>query len=367
MVDGACATLSKLSLQNDRVTPGEELKDSEVVTTDERYEGVSFSGGSFPEHSESANGHRPAPPLYSEVCPSLDLPSTEDAGPSKVPIPSPPPISSPPPYTLLPEELPQQLSSSSTAEHEQTLCDFQCAACKFKTKFTLPVGKRVGLVRCSKCKECTPLVPPHDGKVHGRCAFCKCLILYSPTAKAIVCPRETCKKLLFASTTSGKMMRRVPCEVCGYVMRIIKDPHDLVSSNIHVCSQCGEKNPIGPAPPGKMYTRCPYCNVLLQHKNGFSGRVQCPKVTCKKMVEVGDGEKLSVECSTCKKNIVYYGDKKVVLCGHCGNTSFVGKPPAGKIYIRCKNCSILLIVDKGATAAKCPIKTCGKVMVVSSN
>ena len=44
-----CANLSKLSLQNDRVTPGEELKDSEIVTTDERYEGVSFSGGSFPE------------------------------------------------------------------------------------------------------------------------------------------------------------------------------------------------------------------------------------------------------------------------------------------------------------------------------
>jgi hypothetical protein len=49
MVDGVCANLSKLSLQNDRVTPGEELKDSEIVTTDERYEGVSFSGGSFPE------------------------------------------------------------------------------------------------------------------------------------------------------------------------------------------------------------------------------------------------------------------------------------------------------------------------------
>jgi DNA-directed RNA polymerase subunit RPC12/RpoP len=145
-----------------------------------------------------------------------------------------------------------------------------------------------------------------------------------PTISPFICHFLTrvifhSKKLLFASTTSGKMMRRVPCEVCGYVMRIIKDPHDLVSSNIHVCSQCGEKNPIGPAPPGKMYTRCPYCNVLLQH-NSFSGRVQCQKETCKKMIEVGDGEKLSVECSTCKKNIVYYGDKKVVLCGHCGNT-----------------------------------------------
>ena len=36
---------------------------------------------------------------------------------------------------------------------------------------------------------------------------------------------------------------------------------------------------------------------------------------------------------------------------------FVGKPPAGKIYIRCKNCNVLLIVNKGATAAKCPVKT----------
>jgi hypothetical protein len=68
-----------------------------------------------------------------------------------------------------------------------------------------------------------------------------------PTISPFICHFLTrvifhSKKLLFASTTSGKMMRRVPCEVCGYVMRIIKDPHDLVSSNIHVCSQCGEKN-----------------------------------------------------------------------------------------------------------------------------
>lgn len=36
-----------------------------------------------------------------------------------------------------------------------------------------------------------PLAPPPDGKVYGRCAFCKCLIIYSPTAKALVCPRES--------------------------------------------------------------------------------------------------------------------------------------------------------------------------------
>ena len=113
------------------------------------------------------SGNLPAPPLYSEVCSSLDLPSTEVPDPYEIPLPSPPPVPSPPTYTLLPEELPQKL----TEQEQEGLCDFQCAACKFKTKFVLPNGKQVGLVRCSKCKECTVSVCQSGNVMCYECLF----------------------------------------------------------------------------------------------------------------------------------------------------------------------------------------------------
>jgi serine/threonine protein kinase len=175
-----------------------------------------------------------SPPLYSEVCLSSD---SEAACRYEVPV------LSPPPYTLLPPEYPQRLPSSSfPQEQAQGQRDFQCAVCKHKNKYQMLPGQKVGLVRCPKCRECTPVTPPPDGKVYGRCAFCKCLIAYSPSSKALVCPRENCKNVLFVSNSEGKMMRRVPCEVCGYVMRIARDARDLVVSTLHLCSQCGEVN-----------------------------------------------------------------------------------------------------------------------------
>ena len=88
----------------------------------------------------------PAPPVYSEVCCSTTTSSAED-------IPS----SAPPPYILLPEEHPLQLKFSigDDGDNEGRVFHFQCAVCKYKTKCRLPVGKKVGLLRCSKCKECT--------------------------------------------------------------------------------------------------------------------------------------------------------------------------------------------------------------------
>ena len=63
------------------------------------------------------------------------------------------------------------------------------------------------------------------------------------------------KNVLFCSAANGKMMRKVPCEVCGYVMRIIKDPRDLLSTNLQVCSQCGEAN--------VSFTSLKFCLVIV--------------------------------------------------------------------------------------------------------
>ena len=50
------------------------------------------------------------------------------------------------------------------------------------------------------------------------------------------------KKVLFATTSDGKMIRRLSCEVCNYVMHVVQDLHDTTSSAVHMCSQCGEAN-----------------------------------------------------------------------------------------------------------------------------
>ena len=36
------------------------------------------------------------------------------------------------------------------------------------------------------------------------------------------------------------------------------------------------------------------------------------------MVEVGSGEKLSVNCEVCQKKVIFYGKRSAVMCGHCG-------------------------------------------------
>lgn len=40
-----------------------------------------------------------------------------------------------------------------------------------------------------------------------------------------------------------------------------------------------------------------------------------------KIIEVGDGEKLSVQCDYCAKAIIFYGSRRAVMCGHCGKST----------------------------------------------
>jgi serine/threonine protein kinase len=256
--------------------------------------------------------------------------ATGDASPYEVPV-------SPPPYTLVPADHPQQplpsapphnlvgplqgVGDQPNVQTQGGLHDFHCAVCKHKSKYRQLPGQRISNVRCSKCKECTPVgAPAEKGKVYGRCAFCNCLMVYPSTAKRLTCPRQKCKEVIFTYTTTGKMMRRAPCEACHYVMQMVQDPDNISASTLHICSQCGEANFIGSAPPGFGYTRCPYCNVLIKH-NSASLRVTCPRSTCQKVVEVGDGVKRSVKCDVCAKTVIYYGDRRVATCGHCGKST----------------------------------------------
>ena len=61
---------------------------------------------------------------------------------------------------------------------------------------------------------------------------------------------------------------------------------------------------------GRMYNKC-----IGHFKVSLHSDIYC--VYSQKVVEVGNGEKLCIECKTCKKEIIYYGDRKVVVCGHC--------------------------------------------------
>ena len=48
--------------------------------------------------------------------------------------------------------------------------------------------------------------------------------------------------MLFVSVSGGKMIKRMPCEVCRCVMHIVQDINDVTASTLHICSQCGEAN-----------------------------------------------------------------------------------------------------------------------------
>ena len=50
------------------------------------------------------------------------------------------------------------------------------------------------------------------------------------------------KELLLCYTTTGKVLKRRPCEVCRYVMQNVHNSKDTATASVTICSQCGEAN-----------------------------------------------------------------------------------------------------------------------------
>ena len=139
-----------------------------------------------------------------------------------------------------------------------------------------------------------PVAPPAAGKVFDRCTFCNCCITYPATAKKMTCARptwlaSTCcfthfptsicppfhlkfvsiiivssplcsKKVLFYHTTTGRLVKRWPCEVCHYEMENCDDPGSNIS--VLICSQCGESNVGSREMFCWQYNMCAYSRVI---------------------------------------------------------------------------------------------------------
>ena len=65
--------------------------------------------------------------------------------------------------------------------------------------------------------------------------------------------------MVFCYSTTGKIIRRIPCEVCRYVMQSVVDPHSSGTNTLIICSQCGEAS----VSPNEMCYWIRACSNLL--------------------------------------------------------------------------------------------------------
>ncbi|XP_059158772.1 type 2 phosphatidylinositol 4,5-bisphosphate 4-phosphatase-like isoform X2 [Physella acuta] len=83
------------------------------------------------------------------------------------------------------------------------------------------------VVKCSVCNEATPIRAPPPGKKYIRCP-CNLLLVCRSGASKILCPRETCKRVITLPSPSDPIHQvvttRYTCAYCSqvFVLRIIR-------------------------------------------------------------------------------------------------------------------------------------------------
>lgn len=164
------------------------------------------------------------------------------------PTPSAPPVEQPPPYEqpTLPAPLPESNGSALPGQQPppystvnaaggmsgQTMF-VQCRVCQHVIHVSSESHTRV--VKCSNCREATPIAPPPPGKKYVRCP-CNCLLTCSANASRVVCPRENCKRTIGVGTIDVRPinMDRIRV-VCGRCHKAILWPSN---ASIARCPHC---------------------------------------------------------------------------------------------------------------------------------
>lgn len=146
--------------------------------------------------------------------------------------------SNPPPYY-------DQQSGASSSEGGGTLIPhINCRVCN---SIVSVEGKlHLHVIKCSHCREATPIRPAPAGKKYVRCP-CNCLLICKATSQRIICPRPNCKRVvsLVPAATPGDY--EIPPH------RRLQNPTRRI-----VCAYCNTS--FLWVQPGDTYERCPSCD-----------------------------------------------------------------------------------------------------------
>lgn len=138
-------------------------------------------------------------------------------------------VGSPPPYTPSP-------SADGSIGGGQSLF-VQCRVCQHVIH--VAPGTQTRVVKCSNCREATPIAPPPPGKKYVRCP-CNCLLTCSATASRVVCPRENCKRTIGVGTIDIRPTNTDRIRVvCGKCSRSILWPSDAAVAR---CPHCRSRS-----------------------------------------------------------------------------------------------------------------------------
>jgi phosphatidylinositol-4,5-bisphosphate 4-phosphatase len=109
----------------------------------------------------------------------------------------------------------------------------QCRVCQHVIHVAPGTQSRV--VKCSNCREATPIAPPPPGKKYVRCP-CNCLLTCSETASRVICPRDNCKRTIGVGTVHVRPVNTDRLRVvCGRCHRSILWPSNAAVAR---CPHC---------------------------------------------------------------------------------------------------------------------------------
>ncbi|XP_033754041.1 type 1 phosphatidylinositol 4,5-bisphosphate 4-phosphatase-like [Pecten maximus] len=113
------------------------------------------------------------------------------------------------------------------------------------------------VVKCTVCKEATPIKAPPPGKKYVRCP-CNCLLICRSTAQRIACPRPNCRRIItlgnMISTVSVRSpgTQRIRCGHCGDIYLF----NTLGSNLLARCPHCRSVSSVGPEYARRRATIC---------------------------------------------------------------------------------------------------------------
>lgn len=123
----------------------------------------------------------------------------------------------------------------------------RCVTCRVCQK-TINISNKTGqfVVKCSYCKEATPIQSAPPGKKYVRCP-CNCLLVCKISSQRIACPRPNCKQRIIDLGTrpsspvpTSPGLRCVKCRHCSVIFQF-----DILQNALARCPTCRKVSSVG--------------------------------------------------------------------------------------------------------------------------